>query len=284
VDVGIGLPSSIPGVEAGTVMDWARRGEERGFSTLGVVDRLAFMNYEPVIVLAAAGAVTERIRLTTSVLCAPLRMNHVEFAKQMATLDRLTSGRLVLGVGVGGLEDDYERSGSDFHRRGANLDALLTTSLAQWRGEVSGVGPPPFTSGGPEVLVGGNSPAAFRRMTRFGSGWVMGGTLDDASVARLSDARSAWLASGREGVPRIVAVAYFALGSRARTTAHDFLTSYYSHRPHAAQLIAEGAVVNEEQVRKRVREFDDVGCDELIFFPSSPELAQVDLLADVLEA
>src|SRR5581483_11719800 len=89
---------------------WARDAEEAGFSTLGTIGRLVYPNYEELISLAAAAAVTSRIRLTTSVLLAPLYANTALFAKQAASLDRLSGGRLVLGLGLGGREDDYTAS------------------------------------------------------------------------------------------------------------------------------------------------------------------------------
>src|SRR4051812_11738891 len=118
MDVGIGLPATIPGVEGAQVIEWARRAEARGFTTLGTLDRIVYGNDEPLLALPAAGAVTERIRLATTVLLAPLRANAALLAKQAATVDHLSGGRLVLGVAVGGREDDFEVSGIDFHTRG----------------------------------------------------------------------------------------------------------------------------------------------------------------------
>src|SRR5215216_2373624 len=75
VDVGIGLPTTIPDTEGMALVEWARRAEEAGFSTLGTIGRLVYPNYDDLIALAAAAAVTERIRLTTSILIAPLHAN-----------------------------------------------------------------------------------------------------------------------------------------------------------------------------------------------------------------
>ena len=94
-----------------------------GFSSLGTLDRIAYGNYESLIALAAAAAVTERIRLVTDIMIAPLRANTALLAKQSATIDHLCGGgRVVLGLAPGGREDDYALSGVDFHRRGRIFD------------------------------------------------------------------------------------------------------------------------------------------------------------------
>src|SRR3954463_6687317 len=125
MDVGIGLPNAVRGVDRAGVVDWAVRAERAGFSTLGTIDRIAYPNFESLIVLAAAAAVTERIRLVTDILIAPLRANTALLAKQAATIDGLSGGRLVLGLSPGGREDDYTVSGLDFGARGRVFDRQL---------------------------------------------------------------------------------------------------------------------------------------------------------------
>src|SRR4051795_7637666 len=132
MDVGIGLPATISGVEGPQLLEWARRAEARGFSSLGTIDRIVYGNYEPLIALAAAAAVTERIRLATTILIAPYRINAALLAKQAASVDRLSDGRLVLGVAVGGREDDFEASGAEFHARGRRMDEMLEQCAAVW--------------------------------------------------------------------------------------------------------------------------------------------------------
>jgi alkanesulfonate monooxygenase SsuD/methylene tetrahydromethanopterin reductase-like flavin-dependent oxidoreductase (luciferase family) len=124
VEIGIGLPTTIPGTEGKTLLEWARRAEEAGFSTLGTIGRLVYPNYDDLIALAAAAAVTERIRLTTSILIAPLHANSALLAKQTASLDRLSGGRLVLAVGLGGRDDDYEASGLPTTGRAASWTSV----------------------------------------------------------------------------------------------------------------------------------------------------------------
>src|SRR4051794_40697398 len=134
MDVGIGLPNAVRGVDRAGVVDWAVRAERAGFSTLGTIDRIVYDNYESLIVLAAAAAVTERIGLATDILIAPLRANTALLAKQAATLNDLSQGRLVLGLAVGGREDDYAVSGVDFHRRGRAFERQLEELHRHWRG------------------------------------------------------------------------------------------------------------------------------------------------------
>ena len=111
--IGIGLPATILGVPGGLVLDWAKKADLLPFSSLGIVDRLVYDNYEPMITLAAVAGVTQRIRLITTILIAPLRSAGV-LAKQAATLQHISGGRLSLGVAVGAREDDYEATSVSF--------------------------------------------------------------------------------------------------------------------------------------------------------------------------
>jgi alkanesulfonate monooxygenase SsuD/methylene tetrahydromethanopterin reductase-like flavin-dependent oxidoreductase (luciferase family) len=280
MDVGIGLPAAISGVDGETLVDWARRAERHGFSTLGTIDRLVYDNYEPLATLAAAAAVTTKIRLTTSILLGPLRSNHALFAKQAATIDRLSSGRLVLGIAVGGREDDFTASEVDFHRRGRELDALLERASSIWRDSTTGIGPAP-AGVGPQLILGGNAPAALRRMARYGSGWIFGGGGPDAFREGASAARSAWDEAGRDGAPRLLGLGYFALGADGAERARDYLGHYYAFAGPYAERVAAGALTTPDAVRERIAQMSDAGCDELILFPCSAELDQVELLADV---
>src|SRR5690242_1169167 len=179
MDIGIGLPNTVPGTEGRTLVDWAKNAEEAGFSTLGTIGRLVYPNYEELIALSAAAAVTSQIRLTTSVLLAPLYANTTLFAKQAASLDRLSGGRLVLGLGLGGRDDDFTASALPTTGKGRRLDQQLAEMKRIWAGEHYGyagaIGPEPVRRGGPELILGGAAEASFRRVALLGDGWIMGG-------------------------------------------------------------------------------------------------------------
>src|SRR5690242_6727654 len=116
MNVGIGLPITLSGATRELVLDWARRADGGPFASLGVFDRLVFDSLDPLLALAAAAAVTTRVRLATTVIIGPLR-NSTLLAKAAATLDVLCGGRLTLGLALGARRDDYQAAGVDYGKR-----------------------------------------------------------------------------------------------------------------------------------------------------------------------
>jgi alkanesulfonate monooxygenase SsuD/methylene tetrahydromethanopterin reductase-like flavin-dependent oxidoreductase (luciferase family) len=276
MDVGIGLPNSVRGVDRRGIVEWARRAEEAGFSSLGTIDRIVFPSSESLISLAAAAAVTERIKLVTDILIAPLRANTALFAKQTATLDHLSEGRLVLGLAVGGREDDFELSGVDFSARGRIFDRQLEELGSLWG--TDRVAP----SARPSLLIGGASEAAYRRVARYAEGWTLGGGPPEVFAERYPKVRAAWEAAGREGEPRTMALFYFALGERAEEDAREDLLDYYGFLGDGAEGVVAAAAKDEATVARYLAGFEEAGVDEVICFPTSIDPEQVDLLAGVV--
>src|SRR5919106_2840675 len=113
VDIGIGIPNTVPGATGAELLEWARRADAAGFSSLATIGAVSFPGYEELTVFAAAGAVTQRIRFLSNVLIAPAR-SAAELAKQAASVDQLTGGRLTLGLGIAWRAADYRLTGRDF--------------------------------------------------------------------------------------------------------------------------------------------------------------------------
>jgi alkanesulfonate monooxygenase SsuD/methylene tetrahydromethanopterin reductase-like flavin-dependent oxidoreductase (luciferase family) len=260
------------------IVDWAKRAEDAGFSSLGTIDRIAYPNYESLISLAAAAAVTERVRLVTDILIAPLRANTALFAKQSATIDNLSGGRLTLGLAVGGRPDDFEQSKVDFHRRGELFERQLRELTDVWAGDA--VGPDPANGKRPGLLIGGSSDHAFRRAAQYADGWTMGGGTPDMFSEAASKLRSAWSDAGREGEPRKLVLFYFVLGDDAARLAEQSLGDYYGFLGEYAQQIVQSAATDADTIKGYLSAFEQAGADEVICFPAHSDPAQVERLAE----
>ena len=283
MEIGIALPTTIPGVEANQVLEWARRADRAGFSSLATLDRIVYENYEPLVALAAAAAVTERIKLFTGILITPYRTNTPLLAKEIATLHRLAGGRFVLGLGIGARGDDYDASGLATKGRGRRLDEQIEEMQRIWAGEQRGIAGaigPALPNGGPELVVGGKGEVAFERASRWGAGWISGAGGASAFGDSVAGLREAWKRAGREGTPRAIGFAYYALGDGAREHADRYLRDYYSFAGPYAEQIAAASPVDAEGVDRFVANFAAADCDELIFYPCSADPSQVDLLAE----
>jgi alkanesulfonate monooxygenase SsuD/methylene tetrahydromethanopterin reductase-like flavin-dependent oxidoreductase (luciferase family) len=279
MNVGIGLPNAVRGVEREGILDWAQRAEQAGFSALGTIDRIAYGNYESLVTLAAAAAVTERIRLMTDILLAPLRTNTPLFAKQAATVDSISRGRLDLGIALGARENDYEVSGVDYAERGAIFDRQLEELEQLWQGDE--VGPPPAEPGGPRLLIGGAVDKAYRRAARYAAGWTAGGGGPDAFAEGREKVRAAWRDAGRDGEPYTVALFYFALGSDARDKAERGVGDYYSFLGDYRSQVVDSVATSGEMLEQYLGAFEQAGADEVICFPAWTDLDDVERLAEV---
>ncbi|MBQ0864893.1 MULTISPECIES: LLM class flavin-dependent oxidoreductase [Streptomyces] len=284
MEIGVGLPTTVPDIDGRRLVQWAVRAEEHGFSTLGVLDRLVYDSYEPLTALTAAAAVTERIRLATSILLAAYRPGTPLLAKQLATLHEISGGRLVVGAAAGGREDDFQATGAPYRDRGRRLDAILTELRAIWDGKetatgIEGIGPRPAAPG-PELIVGGHTPAAMRRAARHAGGWIAGGSSATAYADLAQRARAAWRAEGRTDSPRLVALVYACLGPDARERAERYLRAYYAFIGPKAEMAAKAVLTDAGSLRETAAAYAEAGCDELLVFPCTATPSQLDLLAE----
>ncbi len=281
MQVGIGLPNTNPGTSRELIIEWARQADAGPFSNLSVLDRLLYDSYEPLTILAAAAVVTQRIGLATTIVISPLR-NTAVLAKEAATVDALSGGRLTLGLAVGARQDDYEVAGVDHHLRGRQLTEQLATLRSYWEDEA--FGPATARPSGPELLIGGGSDQTFARMARYADGYVHSGGPPKTFARAAEKARAAWLDAGRPGQPRLWAMGYFALGSdEAAEAGAAYLRDYYAFTGPFAEKIAAGLLTTPQAIAQFVRGYADAGCDELMLFPTVPNLNQLHRLAEVID-
>jgi hypothetical protein len=262
------------------MLEWARRAEALGFASLGTVDRIVYDCWDPLLALAGAAAVTARVRLATMILIGPLRAT-AALAKAAATVDSLSGGRLVLGLGIGARHDDYEALGIDPATRGRDLSRQLVGLRDEW--EVGRFGPRTAAPEGPTLLVGGAGGPAFARMARSADGYAHGGGPPRAFAAAAGRARAAWTDLGRPGRPQLWGQGYWALGDGSTVEqGASYLRSYYAFTGGFEERIAAGNLTTPQGLRSFVRGYAEEGCDELILLPTVSSIVQLERLADAL--
>lgn len=261
------------------MLEWARRADAGPFSSVAVLDRLVYDSYDALAVLAAAAAVTRRVTLASAIVASPLHSTAL-LAKAAASLDALSGGRLVLGLAVGARKEDYDAAGVDYSTRGRRIAEQLASLRDIW--ERAEVCPAPARRGGPPVLVGGLSDAAYARVARYADGYVHGGGPPRAFARAADKAWAAWIDAGRPGKPQLWAQGYFAFGEDEARAGAAYLRQYYAFTGSFAERIAAGLLTTPQAVAGFVRGYAEAGCDELLLFPTSGDISQLDRLADAL--
>lgn len=207
------------------------------------------------ITLATVAGATRQIRLMTMILIAPLRNPQI-LAKQAATLDALSNGRLTLGLGLGAREDDYRAAAVPFAQRGRQLEAQLAVMKRIWSGQATDeslgpIGPTPMQPGGPEVLLGAYTPAGIQRVGRWINGFIFGGATDPRMRPQIIESVTrSWQAAGRAGRPRFVASLAYALGPQALDRARPYVLDYYAYLGPRAEQVAQGILHTAEHIKR----------------------------------
>jgi probable F420-dependent oxidoreductase len=266
IKLGLMFVNSGPFAQPDLLAHLAKTAEERGFESLWTVEHVVIPHDyktpypyarsgkipggedvaipDPLLPLAYAAAVTSRIRLATGILILPQR-HPLYVAKEVATLDVLSRGRVILGIGSGWLKEEFDALGLDFHQRGARTDEAVAAIRALWREDTASFRgkhfdfhdlksfPKPVQSGGVPIHVGGHSPAAARRAGRMGDGFFP--ALGEADQLKRSGAHRwarprrdrAFMCRARERGNDQTATGYRNLARRDRTS------GLRRRRPHA---------------------------------------------------
>ncbi len=293
--IGIALPN-LPGITPPLIPEFARRIEAGGFAGVWSLDRLVYENPDPVTALAACAAVTSRVRLGTSVLLLPLHPP-VVLAKQLATIDILSNGRLILGVGIGGRPDDFSAASVPMAKRGSRAAEAIQIMKQVWAGEpirhhsthfaieCGPVGPLPVQRPHPPIWMGGIQEPALRRIARIADGFIgTGGAGPDGFRKTLQQVLQLRREAGRSDAAfPSGCLAYFNLHDdpeRAKREAMATLTRYYGPQ-FTTWFDPERALVYgaPEEFARRTQAYLDTGVDHLILVPTTLDVAQVDRIA-----
>lgn len=298
-------PQGMP--PAGELRRLGPRLEELGWDSVWVADRLASPAagaplLEGVAMAAAYAALTTRLRVGIGVVVAPARHPFL-LAKQLATVDYLSEGRLVAGLGIGINPADYASVGIPFGQRGRRQDELVPALRAAWAGgAVAFAGahhrftdvwlePGPHRPGGPPLWIGGTSPVALRRAGRLGDGWLAYQVAPGQVAEMIATIREHAAAAGRDPggfeFGLLVPVHVRADGAVARREARESFSRRWG-RPIPDEVIERLCIVGEPaECVEKAAAFAAAGLGELVLNPQSwtrDPVADADqLMADLVE-
>jgi len=283
-------------VEPRRIADFLRRAEALGFHSAWVVEQILgnMASLEPVDLLAYAAALTERMRLGSAVLLTALR-NPVHLAKSLATVDQLSGGRLIVGVGLGGNPRVYPAYGLSAERRAARFAEGLTLMKRLWteprvtmKGEFFNVDnasmhPKPAQKPHPPLWFGGHRPNALKRAVAMGDGFIGAGSASTAAFADEVRQLRTLLADARRDpatfpIGKRVYIAVDADRGRAARRLAEWFGAFYGKPELAEQVCVWG---DAAQCAEGLREIVAGGAQFLMLNPVFDELEHLDRLAEL---
>jgi alkanesulfonate monooxygenase SsuD/methylene tetrahydromethanopterin reductase-like flavin-dependent oxidoreductase (luciferase family) len=291
VKLGMTLPSFVVGVDGPTIREWCRRIDDGPYSCVAVGERVAYPSHDLITSLAFAAAATRRVRLVSTIVVLPSH-DPVRIAKQAATIDVLSEGRLTLGVGVGGRDQDYLAVGTEPTRRFARLDEQVDIMRAVWRGEapvvgVPPIGPAPVQAGGPPLLTAAMGPKSLARSAVWADGLSGFDLAPDAGSVAATNARvrDAWTAAGRAERPWLATSSWFALGDGASDRLNGYARNYLAtFGDEAASAMAGLCRLDDPgRVRDALSALAAAGCDEFVLVPTTDDVTELDRLERALD-
>lgn len=288
------LPTMLAHTRAQTLA-WARAVDAGPWCGFAVPERITYSSHDWTVDLSAVAALTERVRLYTTIVILPAH-DEVAVAKQLASIDVLSDGRLTVGVGVGGREHDYRAIGGSFERRWQRMDEQVARMRRIWAGEppfegADPVGPRPVQDPVP-IIAGVMGPKAIARAAHWADGvdgaWTMDGDRD-AMAAAFTQIRAAWVAAGRTESPHLSSSIWYALpgsgGGDAEARLRDYAHAYMRIMGEGVGEWAAGSVTcfTPDALRRAVDNARDAGADEFFLVPTTADPDELARTRDALD-
>ena len=283
------LPYMKEEIDRQVIIDWCRAADEGPFETLSCGERISGPSMEMRTVLGAAAALTERVRIMPSLYVLPMH-NAVWAAKEIATLDVLSNGRVSVTVGVGGRPKDYKAVGAPYERRHQRMDEQISVMKKVWAGEppmdgLDVIGPAPVQAGGPPVLIGAMGPKAIRRGAEWADGiyaFSMNG-IQAEMENMLGMATAAWSEAGR-AAPYKAGGFWYSLADDSEEKLKNYVYKYLEIAgDEIAQAVASSMTRHTpDAVREGIRNMQEAGCEECFMVAASHEISEVERLVDIL--
>lgn len=289
MEIGMNLPVMAPGLDRDTFLAWCERIDAGFFSSLAAGERISFYNPDMTAALSAAAVLTSRVKIVSDVF-VPMLHHPVMLAKQLATVDVLSGGRFVAGLGVGGREQDYQSVDVPLGHRLTRLAESVETMRRVWRGEpvVEGarpVGPAPVQEGGPKLLAGSLMVESIRAASRWADGlcgFSFGPSPAEMEL-QFNAARSAWEERGK-AAPWLGTGFWYALGPNARAQLDAYLERYLNFMaPVARENVKKICIATTPQALKdAIQQAEDAGADDVLLVPTTSDPDDVHRVADIL--
>ena len=291
MEVGVCLPYMKQGLDRAALLGFARAVDAGPFASLSCGERITGPTVDLGLTLAAAAAVTSRVRIVPTLYVLPLH-DAVKAAKEIATLDVLSGGRAAVTIGVGGRPNDYRAVSAPFERRHVRMDEQVATLRRIWRGEppfegADPVGPAPVQGGGPPIYAGVMGPKATARAARWADGvYVWSGNGVKSEIAHLlAQTDRAWQAAERTTPPRRIGGFWYSLAAKdplqkLQSYVYDYV-SYFGDAP-ARGMASLMNRATPDAVRQSLDDLEAAGCDEVFLVPATAELAEVEHAAELV--
>lgn len=286
--VGINGPY-MSGTDRERLLEWFRRVDRGPFGTICTGERVLWPQIEEQAFLAAAAAVTSRVRVMSNIMILPMHPP-VLLAKWATSIDVISSGRFVLGIGAGGRQEDYRAAGSSWERRWQRIDDAVAVMRRIWAGEppwegaTAPVGPAPVQLGGPPLFTSASGPKALARAAKWADGWLGANmTVEvEALKAEVKQHVDAWERAGQSERPYLVNSLWYALGDHAEQRLDDAAAAYIGLPAGSPTPFGDLPVHSPDGVKRAVDNCQESGFDELIFIPLSDDLGELDRLEQAL--
>jgi alkanesulfonate monooxygenase SsuD/methylene tetrahydromethanopterin reductase-like flavin-dependent oxidoreductase (luciferase family) len=290
MDVAVCLPYMERDLSRDRLLSWCRAIDDGPFSSLSCGERITGYTIEMVTTLGAAAAVTQRVRIVPSLYVLPMH-SAVRAAKEIATLDLISNGRVTVTVGVGGRPGDYQAVGASLERRHDRMDEQVAQMRSVWRGEapldgLDPVGPSPVQVDGPPIHAGVMGPKATRRAAEWADGvYMWSGNGVKAEIARaIETVDAAWAQAGRETPPRHVAGFWFSLAPGAQERLQSYVYDYIKglSEDAARSMASQMNRSSPDAVRESLDAMEELGCEECYLVPATCELAEIESAAEIV--
>ncbi len=271
------------------LLEWFQRVDVGPFATIATGERELWPQIEQHAFLAAAAAVTQRVKVMSHIMIVPMHPP-VLLAKRLASIDVISGGRLIVGIGTGGREDDYRTAGSNIHDRWNRVDESVDimrriwAGQTPWEGAPAPVGPAPEQHGGPPLYTSASGPKALARAAKWADGWqgaIMTVELE-AMREQVKSHLEAWEQAGRARRPYLMNSLWFSLGDNARQRLADAAAGYVGLPPGSPSPFGDLPVHSPDGVKLAVENCQEAGFDELMFIPTTDDIRELDLLEDAL--